>query len=235
MIDGHLAATDEAARVHHRASRLRQSGHARPGDAARTLDATALFVDFRPGTDMADDVAAEPRVGMLRGYAEGAISIIKANSGRVRSLDGDGLLTLFVGDAQANDAVKAAMQVNWFVQKLLAPRLSSHYAMDTAVPGGLGNPSVGIGLDSGQISVLRSANADTNETTVSGRCSDTAANLAKRLEHPRNIGITREAYAKLHASRKYSDGMPMWSNETVDAFDGMARAYRTTSSWWSVT
>ena len=172
---------------------------------------------------------------MLKSYFDGAVKIINTNDGTVRSFNGDGMLALFVGVKQSNNAVKAAMQIRWFVRSILWPKFNAYFSANAAARGARLNFSVGCGLDYGDIYAVRVGIRGTNDVAWVGRCTNTAAKLSNELHHPRSIGVTRAVFSRLNDDRKLSlDGRPMWSAEPFADFGGVTRAYRTTSFWWAV-
>jgi adenylate cyclase len=230
MVDGYLAGAYET---------TQPRGIPNPediplGNKAAKLEATALFIDLRQSSDITNAFRRQTAAKMLKSYFDGSVRIINQNSGKVRSFNGDGMLALFVGDTQSNNAVKAAMQVRWFVEHVLWPKFNSYFAANAAARGARLNFSIGAGLDRGDIYAVRVGIRGTNDVAWVGRCSNTAAKLSNVLHHPRSIGITRAVYGRLNNDRKYSDGEHMWSNEFRDEFGGVQRAYRTTTYWWRI-
>jgi adenylate cyclase len=231
MVDGYLAGTYKT---------TEPRGVPNPvdiplGNQAAKLDATALFIDLRQSSDITNAFRRQTAAKMLKSYFDGSVRIINQNTGQVRSFNGDGMLALFVGDKQSNNAVRAAMQVRWFVEHVLWPKFNGYFDANKAARGARLNFSIGAGLDKGDIYAVRVGIRGTNDVAWVGRCTNTAAKLSNVLHHPRSIGITRAVYHRLNNDRKYSDGRHMWSDESFDHFGGVSRAYRTTAFWWSIS
>ncbi len=204
------------------------------GNKAAKLTGTALFIDLRQSSDITNSFRRQTAAKMLKSYIDGAVRIINDNGGQVRSFNGDGMLALFVGSRQSNDAVKAAMQVKWFVQHVLWPKFNGYFAANRAARGARLNFSVGCGIDYGDIYAVRVGIRGTNDVAWVGRCTNTAAKLSSALDHPRNIAVTRAVYRRLNDDRKYSKGSHMWSGEQFGEFGGVRRACRVTTFWWTI-
>jgi adenylate cyclase len=205
------------------------------GNNAAKLTASALFIDLRQSSDITNAFRRQTAAKMLKSYFDGCVRIVNHNSGVVRSFNGDGLLALFIGDQRADHAVKAAMQIKWFVEHILWPKFNGYFAANQAARGARLNFSFGAGVDDGDIYAVRVGIRGTNDVAWVGRCTNTAAKLSNVLHHPRNIAVTRLVYDQLSSARKLSKGINMWSpSERWGEFGGLRRAYRTTTYWWSI-
>lgn len=204
------------------------------GNKAALIEATAVFSDIRQSSDIANAFRRQTAAKMLKAYFDGAVRIARANDGHVRSFNGDGMLTLFVGGSRSNNAVKAAMQTKWFIEEVLWPKFDSYFTEKSAERGAPLKFSAGMGLDDGNIYAVRIGIRGTNDVAWVGRCTNTAAKLSDVLQRPRNIAVTSAVYQRLDAERKLSEGRNMWSAEQTREFGGVKRAYRTTSFRWSV-
>jgi len=169
---------------------------------------------------------------MVKAYFDGAVRIIGHNSGRVRSFNGDGMLALFLGDQRFHNAVKAAMEVEWFAGNILRPRLDGYFENNRAAMGQRLVFEIGCGLDDSSIFAVRVGIRGTNDVAWVGKGTNTAAKLASKVSQPQSIGITREIYSHLDRSYKYDMyGAHMWSEEDPEEIGGQVRAIRTTSYW----
>src|SRR5215217_1965702 len=105
------------------------------GKHAARLTATALFIDMRQSSNITNAFRLQTAAKMVKAYFDGAVRIIGHNSGRVRSFNGDGMLALFVGDQRFHNAVKAAMEVEWFAGNILRPKLDGYFENYRAAMG----------------------------------------------------------------------------------------------------
>lgn len=206
------------------------------GNKAAKLTATALFIDLRQSSDITNAFRRQTAAKMMKGYFHGAVKVINANDGLVRSFNGDGMLALFVGDFRSSNAAKAAMQVVWFVRNILRPRLERYFNSNRAALGQDLGFSIGCGLDDGDIYAVRIGIRGTNDVAWVGRCTNTAAKLSNVLTEPHQIAVTREVYSRMNNNRRTStDGRAMWTGETAGTFGGSVRTYRTSSWGWVIS
>src|SRR6266545_4210210 len=105
------------------------------GKKAMEFEATVLFVDVRQSTDITDSFRRQTAAKMMKAYFSGAVRIINANGGAVRSFNGDGMLAFFMGDPRSTPAVKAAMHIDWFVSELLQPKFGKYFENNQSALG----------------------------------------------------------------------------------------------------
>lgn len=203
------------------------------GAKAHSFEATSLFVDLRQSSAITNAFRRQTAAKMLKAYFEGTVRIIKMNGGEVRSFNGDGMLALFIGPAQADQAVKAAMQMKWFVRQVLQPQFNGLFTA-AAKRGTRLDFSTGCGIDSGIVYAVRVGMKGTNDIAWVGRGTNTAAKLSNLLHHPRSIGVTGVVYDQLSEQCLNSNGKAMWSSLIRETFGGAERHYRTTTYHWSV-
>jgi class 3 adenylate cyclase len=204
------------------------------GNEAAQLEATTLFMDVRQSSDITNAFRRQTAAKMMKAFFDGAVRIVNKNGGCVRSFNGDGILAIFIGDDRSTSAVKAAMQVKWFVQEILGPEFAGYFTNGSQVGEAL-DFSVGSGLDDGTIYAVRVGIKGTNDVAWVGRCTNTSAKLSNTTTSPHSIAITRAVYKKLDQNKKYSNGTHMWSDESLHEFGGVQRAIRTTSYRTSIS
>jgi adenylate cyclase len=168
---------------------------------------------------------------MMKGYFDGAVRIVNSNDGQVRSFNGDGLIAIFVGGSRSSNAVRAAMQVEYFVKMVLQPKFRRYFGSNKAALGQALNFEIGCGLDDGAIFAVRVGIRGTNDVAWVGRCTNTSAKLASGVTTPHNIAVTREVYARMADNHKFdsSSGKHMWSSERIQAVGGVNRVIRTST------
>ncbi|MEA2676618.1 MAG: hypothetical protein QOJ81_759 [Chloroflexota bacterium] len=197
------------------------------GKKASLLTATALFMDLRQSSDITNSFRRQTAAKMLKAYFDGAVRIVNGRGGAVRSFNGDGMLALFIGDTRTTDAVRAAMEVEWFVTQILWPRFDRYFNADSASRGAPLKFSVGYGIDDGDIYAVKVGIRGTNDVAWVGRCTNTAAKLSGILDFPHNIGITAQGYSRLNKSAQNTiPGDAKWSAERAEVFGGVRRRYR---------
>jgi class 3 adenylate cyclase len=204
------------------------------GNKAAKLTATALFIDVRQSSDITEAFRLQTAAKMMKAYFHGAVKVVRANSGHVRSFNGDGMLALFMGDTRSSNATKAAMQVRWFVDEVLQPQFRSYFRNNLAALGKALDFSIGCGLDDGQIFAVRVGIKGTNDVAWVGRATNTAAKLASFTD-PNRVRVTRAVYQRLNKDRKYSGDQHMWSDEVFKEIGGVSRAYRWSTWRWKIS
>lgn len=204
------------------------------GNKAAKLEATTLFIDVRQSSDITNAFRRQTAAKMMKSYFDGAVRIVNKNDGQVRSFNGDGLLAIFVGDLRSSNAVKAAMQVEYFVKMTLRPKFERYFGSNETALGQALDFDVGCGLDDGEIFAVRVGIRGTNDVAWVGRCTNTSSKLASSVSTPHNIAVTAEVYSRITNDRKYapSSGTHMWSEERTKSIGGTDRVVRTSSYGW---
>jgi hypothetical protein len=72
------------------------------GNKAAKFTASALFVDVRQSSDITEAFRLQTAAKMMKSYFRGAVKIVNANNGYVKSFNGDGMLAFFMGDFRSN-------------------------------------------------------------------------------------------------------------------------------------
>lgn len=96
------------------------------GNDRVVLDAVLLYADLADSTEMATKnqvIAAK----IFKSYLNGVTRLIRANSGDVRSFDGDRVMGVFIGDHKNTNAARCGLQVNWLFQKVLVTEFRAFY------------------------------------------------------------------------------------------------------------
>lgn len=201
------------------------------GNEAAKLQATTLFIDVRQSSDITNAFRRQTAAKMMKAYFSGAVNIINKQSGYVRSFNGDGMLAVFMGEQRSNNAVKAAMQLKWFVNYVLEPQFRKYFTNNQTAIGSALDFSIGCGIDEGEIFAVKVGIRGTNDVAWIGRCTNTSAKLSGVAD---SIAITRAVYERLWDNRKFSNGVHMWSDESYQVFGGVQRAIRATTYHWSI-
>ena len=82
--------------------------------------AVVFYVDMRGSRKIIQDSTSFMSVKVHRAFLQAITYCVENNGGHFRSFNGDGALAFFVGDNDARDAVKAAMQLKKYVMKINA-------------------------------------------------------------------------------------------------------------------
>jgi class 3 adenylate cyclase/tetratricopeptide (TPR) repeat protein len=111
-------------------------------DRARVLDGSLVSVDVSGFTSLSERLAAKGRVGaeeliaVISGCFEGLIGIAERFGGDVLKFRGDALLLLHTGDGHERRAVRAAADMQWFIEHA-GSRMSSVGPVDLRMSTGV--------------------------------------------------------------------------------------------------
>jgi class 3 adenylate cyclase len=100
------------------------------GNNAAEFEAAVLFIDVRQSSDITNAFRRQTAAKMMKAYFAGAVNIVNKNEGFVRSFNGDGMLAIFRGDSRHDNAVKAAMQIKYFVDEVSSPKHQASEPID---------------------------------------------------------------------------------------------------------
>lgn len=108
-----------------------------------------LFVDMRDSTRLPERFSSEQLVKIYRSYIRTIVQAVRYSGGFVRDFMGDGVLAVFVDDANGSsedNAVYAAKYIVTAIDKFLNPVLHEHFDH---------NVSYGVGVHTGEISLSK--------------------------------------------------------------------------------
>ena len=160
------------------------------GNDAVKLDATVLYADIADSTQLVDTSDSHFAAEVYRTYLTCAARIVKANDGVITAYDGDRIMGVFIGDQKNSNAVKAAMQINASVLKIVNPALVQQY------PNTAYRLRHVIGIDTSDLFVARIGVRNDNDSVWVGRAANHAAKLAS-INEDNTIFITADVYNKL--------------------------------------
>ena len=174
-------------------------------DGAKKLEATYLYADMADSTLLTKRYRPEFAARVVRAYLRIAVDCIRAKGGHIRSFDGDRVMGIFIGNHRRNDAVEAAMNIAWVVEKSLNPKIDAYLSMSKW------KVSQRCGIDDGEVFIVRGGARDNSDLVSIG----TAPNIAAKLSSIRGEGgsttITERVYSYLDKGNKYSaTGELMW-------------------------
>ncbi len=202
------------------------------GKNGRELELAMLFIDIRRSTKIVDAFRRKTSARMYKSFLYGVSKIARANDGQLRSFNGDGVLVAFIGDLKRTNAVKTAMQMNWFCKKILKPNLEQYFRKNSQLSDVEFN--FGIGVDIGKVLVVRGGikGSNNNDLVWIGNATNYAVKLSDLSKDGYNIYISSDVYKNMSDSTKYNN-----SNEKKNMWEervwGNLEIYR--SSWdWSI-
>lgn len=181
-------------------------------DGAKKLQATYLYADMADSTLLVQRFAPEIAARIIRAYLRIAVDCIRAKGGHIRSFDGDRVMGIFIGDRRRNDAVEAALNISWVVDKVLNPDLKTLLWRSTD-KWQVGHRS---GIDDGEAFIVRGGARSNSDLISVGIAPNIAAKLSSLRGEGGHITITSRVYAYLQDKNKTSGNSSMWVKRPVN-------------------
>ena len=200
------------------------------GKKGKEVELTMLFIDIKESTKIVDCSQRQTAAKMYKSFLWGVTQIARSNNGHLRSFNGDGVLVVFDGKSKNTNAVTAAMQMSWFVNDILKPKLQRRFSSNQELRGLDFN--FGIGIDTGDILVIRGgiAGDNNNDLVWVGNATNYAVKFSSQSKTAGfKIIISGRVFTKLNDSVKYikhnllnfETRTPIWKNTItlVPSFD----------------
>lgn len=177
-------------------------------DGAKRITATYLYADMADSTLLVKRFDPEMSARVIRSYLRVAVDCIRAKAGHIRSFDGDRVMGIFIGDNQRNDAVNAALNISWVVEKALNPKLSTRLWQSTDK----WEVSHRSGIAHGETFIVRGGARDNSDLVSIGDAPNIAAKLSGIRGESGSITITSSVYNALREYNKTAkNGEAMWT------------------------
>lgn len=198
----------------------RRSGYVIPetsdiklGNDAVQIEAAVLYADLAGSTNLVtgyhDYFAAE----VIKSFLYASCEVIKNNDGNITSFDGDRVMAIFLGDAKCTKAAKAGLQiaaaVNAVNDELHLAYQKTLYSLDYAV-----------GIDVGNLFVIRTGIRGNNDLSWIGTPANIAAKLSEMRGRREKVLITKAVFERMNKSSRMSrgEGKCMWSDIDLNIF-----------------
>ena len=166
------------------------------------LDATVLYADLKESTLMVNNLPASIAAEIYKCYLKGCCEIIKNNEGVITSFDGDRVMAVYIGGLKNTNAVKTALNINYFVQKILNPALKKQYENLNYT---VGHVFQVVGIDTGELFVARTGIRGDNDLVWVGNAANLAAKMCSIRNFMGSTFISKNVYSKMCSSVKYAD------------------------------
>lgn len=167
------------------------------------IDLAILFIDIKESTKIVNGSRRETAAKMYKSFLWGVAQIARMNDGELRSFNGDGVLVVFYGDRKANNAVRSAFQMTWFVKEILKPKIQPRLSLNSQLQSI--DFDFGIGIDTGKVLVVRGGmKGDNNNDLVwVGNPANYAVKLSGLAKgNSFSTFITHDVYSKLNDNLK---------------------------------
>lgn len=200
------------------------------GKVGKEIELAMMFIDIRESTKIVDGLRRVTAAKLYKSFLWGVSQIARVNGGELRSFNGDGVLMAFIGESKCTSAVKAAMQMSWFIQKILKPKIDG-YIVNNEKLGDL-NFDFGIGVDVGKVLVVRGGikGENNNDLVWVGNATNYAVKLSSLAKEDYKIYISEGVYKAMHQDAKLSNGTNMWDVRSWTDLGGIT-IYRTNWYW----
>lgn len=193
------------------------------------LDATFLYADLANSSRIAKLLDRRVAAKILKCFLATSTKLIKSLGGTVISFDGDRVLGVFVGTSKNTAAAKCALQINWTVRRVIKPKFEKEYDTVRKLSFPIAH---GVGIDTGEILIVRAGARGENDMISIGRAPSLAARLSELREQDYHTFITASVYNMLHNSSKFSNPNKnnMWESRSLTFLSESIGVYR--SNWW---
>jgi adenylate cyclase len=200
-------------------------------NGAASVEATYVYADLANSSKLAQSVSPEVTARVIRMYLNMTVRVLRHKGGHIRSFDGDRVMAIFMGDAKNTNAFRAALAVNFYVEKRL-PSL-----IDDAWPAVRRAGWVikhGVGIDTGDALLVRGGVRNNNDLVSIGSAPNVAAKLSDiRDDHP--IHITARSANRVRSDvRTHADGRQRFKSCGTKSIGGTALEVMSSSWWWSL-
>lgn len=205
------------------------------GKYGREMELAILFIDIRESTKIVDTFRRVTAAKMYKSFLWGVTQIARNNGGELRSFNGDGVLVVFSGEEKRTNAAKTALQLSWFVLKVMKPKVEAYFRNNNE------NDDLkfdcGIGIDVGKVLIVRGGikGENNNDLVWVGNATNYAVKLADLAgEDDVRVHISKNVYTGMLDSGRLSikEKTDMWEKVTWTRDDGTTKElYRSSWTW----
>jgi len=170
------------------------------GNKAYEFETAVLYIDVRKSSNLPEQHRRVTAAKIYNAFLNGAVRIVRANHGEVRSFNGDSILAFFdPSQLPCMSAVRSALQLVYFVRKILRPQV--------AAKGYEQFIDAGVGVSYGVILATKAGirGGDNNDLIWPSTATNLAAKLGDSADHPYNVAIAKPVYERIPDSWKHSD------------------------------
>ena len=192
------------------------------GNVAVKLKGTVLYSDLAESTAMVTKMKSHFVAEVYKTYLNTACRIIRLNGGEITAFDGDRVMAVFVGGSKNTSAAKAALMINWAVDKIVNDELAQQY------PNTSFRVQQAVGIDTSDLWIARTGIRGANDLVWVGRAANYAARLCTLRSGSNVSWITEDVFNAMGNTVKYSDGRLMWEKHVWNEYN----CYVYSSNWW---
>lgn len=132
--------------------------------------------------------------------------------GAITSFDGDRVMGIFVEGSKNTNAAKAALQINYCVDKIINPAIKNKFSTTDYVV------KQAVGIDTSTLHAVRTGIRNNNDLVWIGKSANYAAKLCSFRKPGKGALITSSVYSSLLDTSKYggTENRLMWDSFTWD-------------------
>ncbi|ROR64828.1 adenylate/guanylate cyclase domain-containing protein [Agrococcus jenensis] len=200
-------------------------------NGGKLIDATYLYADLAGSGRIANSLTKEAAAKVIKSYVNTSTRILRHNGGEIRSFDGDRVMAIFMGLDKEDRAVRAAMSINWAVEKVIPEAIKKHYTDPEVFPP----IAHGVGIDSGEALIIRGGIRNNNDLISIGAAPNVAAKLSDIRSPSKALFITDTVKEALSEEFLAFEGQSIWSvaDWNYDVGGNHVRVWGS-GAWWSV-
>jgi class 3 adenylate cyclase len=174
-------------------------------DAIEFDAATILYADLTGSTKLVDAESWMFAAEIYKAYLHCAATIIRTEDGSIVSYDGDRIMGVFIGKAQATLAAKAGLKINYAVQEIINPALTAQYPNRSFIVSQV------VGIDTSPVRAARTGVRGDNDLVWVGRAANYAAKLTE-LKSVEKTWMTKATFDRLADDARLGgpNNRPMW-------------------------
>ena len=179
------------------------------GNVAVQLDpATILYADLTGSTALVDGYKWWFAAQVYKTYLYCCARIVNNEGGWITSYDGDRIMGIFIGNDQCDQAIRAALKINWALHNVVNPARTAKY------PSNVYTVSQVVGIDKGPIWAVNAGARGDNDIVWVGPAANYAAKLTARKGKP--TWITKAVYDGASDNGKIggTEKKNMWTSDT---------------------
>lgn len=173
--------------------------------AKHLADAVVLYADLDGSTSMVDTNIWQFSAEIYKAFLKCASDVIKSEGGIITAYDGDRVMAIFTGGSKNTNAARAALKINYCVNKIIQPAINKQYPSTSFVLRHV------VGIDRSALRAARIGVRGDNDIVWVGRAANYAAKLTDIPGKPSRI--SESVFDNLHESLKKTNGVDMWIRE----------------------
>ncbi|ARO23748.1 adenylate/guanylate cyclase domain-containing protein [Rhizobium sp. S9] len=163
-------------------------------DAVYFKRATILYADLDGSTDLVEKKKWTFSGEVYKTFLYATSRLIRKHGGSIVSYDGDRAMGIFISNAQCNDAVSCALEINYAIKNIVQPAMKKGWSTDF-------NIRHVVGIDTSEIRAARTGVRGDNDIVWIGNAANLAAKLTS-LTADNPTWITNRVYHNLNDNQK---------------------------------